>query len=483
MQPKNIYQPMFMAETPAEVAAVLARHITNVVTGKSDGELLAKEFGIEIQRRIEIEESNKYISSVMAGQGRENQIEEFKKWSNIAKGKSNKRAWLMSHVFYNKVAQLFDKAISDRTVALQQLLDLENRYLTTLIVLRRANKVFNKKDVTWNKIHDKMSLGLLDKADQQFLRKVLISQGASEFAIQTALLHTLRTQFEYDPALKPVISYATKGVPVIHLGVKAAMMYRVWGMGFQEIHRKAAETLFSKSKGKKAVARNLLSIWGTNIIGQMLFMSLVNALPKRDDDDDLIDRYKNAALSTFKPSSYGGIYNTSLLIPILGNYINPFQMGDLLSGMVSYKSVPYEMLEGQAGSQLAMIINVFKNVFAYYITDDNKIKDKALKMILNDGDRILKQNHMVYMIAERIATLTTGGRRLNLLRQAAKELGIRHDYDYSKEDRSLVEMLQFIVFETNPPYIGGKKPKPVYVPSTPSRSGGRPEGNRSGSRF
>jgi len=483
MQPKNIYQPMFMAETPAEYWTVLTRHWTNVLTGKSDGELLAKEFGEPVRQRFYEEASNKHISTELGGNKYANKIEEFKKWSNIAKGKSNKRAWLVSHILYNRIAQLWDKSLADRAVVLQQLLDLENRYLTALIVLRRAKKLFANDKVTWDKIYDKMSLSLLEKADQQFLRKILVKQGTSEFAIQTALLHALRTQFEYNPKLKPIITQSAKNVPVIGAVVKGALMYRIWGSGFQEMIRKDASALFSKGKGKKAAIRNLISVFGVNILGQILFMSLVNSLPKKDDDDDYLDRVKNGAISTFLPSSYGGIYNTSLLIPVVGNYLNPFQVKDILSGMVSYKSVPYEIFEGQAGGQLALITNIFKNVFAYYITDDKKIKDKALILMLNDGDRLFKQHHMTYMIAERIMTLAYGGKRLNLLRQMEKVFGISRDYNYAKEDRNLVEALQWLIFETNAPYVGDNKAKPVYVPSTPSRSGGRPKGNRSGSRF
>ncbi len=182
-------------------------------------------------------------------------------------------------------------------------------------------------------------------------------------------------------------------------------------------------------------------------------------------------------MAIFDPSSYGNVYNVGTLFPLT----NPFLFADLFSGIVSREVNITAPLQGHVGSFVAEIANVVRNSLLLF-SDDDKIVAQAKKQILYDGSNAFKQNYFIYDMVQRILSLTLETKRANPLRQIARELG-DDNYNPPTYTRNSIESIQWILFGKNPPYIGDKKSKPVYVPSTPSRSGGRPKGNRSGSRF
>jgi hypothetical protein len=310
---------------------------------------------------------------------------------------------------------------------------------------------------------------------------VLATQGAAEFAIQTGYLQTLLTQYEYDPALKPVIFTASRNVPIVKDIMRGAGMYRVWGRSFQEMHRKMFETLTRKgARGKYAAARKLAQIWVFNTISQVLVRATLGNLPKKDDDDDYMDMVKNAALATFDPSSYGGMYNVSLLMPVLGNYINPFLYKDILAGETIRDVSPYDWLQGQAGGMVVGMVTAIANTIAYFNAEDEAQRKKIRAAILNEGEFFLRSNFLFYKLANRAMTLATGARKINLVREIATQFDW-DEYDLKKEERNVFENIQYFLYEKNKPYIGGKE-KFVYQPPSRNISGrsrvGRPKGSR-----
>jgi len=478
MQVKNMVQAFNHADNNQERLMVFYHQLSIVFGGKTYRKMYQDEVGMEMDKRVFEETSNKNIVNYMgANRYGTEKVNEFKKFSNIKKGKSTFGAWAVSNLFYNKAAQFGDMAILDRMVDWQQMLDLENRYFVMLTTHRRAMKLFNNENVTWEKVIDKMGLGLLDFADQRFLTNVLVTQGSAEFSVQAGYLHTLLTQYEYDSALKPVFVSASKNVPFVKDIVRGAVMYKVWGQHFQELHRKLFTTLFTKGAiGKKAAARRLIQLWIGNTIPQIMVMMTLGNLPKKDDDDTYADRMRNAVYATFNPGSYGGMYNIGSLLPVFGSYISPFLWKEVLAGKAIYETTPYEIFQGQAGGEIATMLNAISNVIGYYSTKSDRDRDSIRKQILNDGDSLFRHNFLYYSIAERLMSLFTGARRMNLLRQMTKEFGLV-GYNFKREERNVLEIIQWLLYEKNPPYIGDRKSKSSFKPTnTGQRSVSRRKG-------
>ncbi len=316
--------------------------------------------------------------------------------------------------------------------------DMRNRMNGMLLWLDKTQNVLGK-DNDWKKIRNKLGFNNLGVSEKLFLEKVYVNQGAGEFAYQFAKMKTMQKQFEYMTSLRSI--NATRE----NILVKQFYQYSTWYLGFQKAVTKNLKHAMIKGdriNATKALATMTIS----GIFTKVMLETLFGTLP---DDDDFLKRLGKSAIGYFDPTDYTGSWGASTML----SPINPFYIKGVISGRVSWKFPAEEIALGQSGVLIGQMITSIVNSYQIFF-GDKKARENAIKQISNTVNTYGRQTLAPYILIERMLSLYSGSKRINVIRKIAEQTGV--EYKPTKIEREWYEQIQFILTGKNPRQVKKK---------------------------
>lgn len=415
---KNLFQ-RFLSQTPAKGLSV--REALSINTEKAFRKKWESVYpGIYERVRIEVEQ-DRYMPKEMFAKGLD--IEPLREL-----GVSAGAARLLGN---NVVIRQMNKLLADHLANLHILFDKSNRISSMDKWLTLGKRALIEQKLPWTQA--KMFLGqpLQSKSEHAYIAELVSEGKLSEAVYENARLNTRHTQYEYAKVLRNYWSNTTGG--------RFWMQYSTWYRNYSLLWARAADYA-AKSENKVGAARYIAKLLGYSVVLGTVFEVIVGRLRP---GDGFVKRLWNTAIQTLNPLSFSGIGGPNTLtapVSMIAKLASEEAPSQILAESLS-------VLRGAltAGKVLALLATTGK----LSKKDKEKLTNES-KNLLNIGDRYLNAFYAGYRQVSRSLSTESGTRRLNLLRQAAKDIwGLEYSPDL--QDRSLWQRVSGHLFMTNPP--------------------------------
>lgn len=403
---------------------------------------LREDFGEDVVNRFENEMPQKEYIKERAALGlfatnRTKMIKDFKEAIINFTGKNvTVGEYLIDRLGANWAVSFFKRTIGEGTMNIMAGLDRANRANNMYVNLEKCKETLNNENLSWAEVEKKLEMGTLNETERHYLRSIAKFGGLREFAWQYAKMRTLKSQFEYDTALRNLWSNTGK------IGVDLVMQYSTWPRGFGKRFWQTTRQLFTKEGDKVAAAKALAGIGAYGYLFAIMIDMMLGKI-RGGDDEPYEETVLKHGLRTLSPFDYAGSWNAGTLIP---PPLNAYGIYNTVMNRTWYNEV---LTFGHITNILIGTGASFGNLAAFgwhKITGNDRQAHKSIKNMSINFDKTLDSSFYPYIFINNLLDVWYSKRDANWIRSVIDKRYRPRDYE-----RNGWEALTHILFNSNAP--------------------------------